>query len=222
MASRAEIAYLSKKFGLTHTADSAIVYELLVWRRSSLWVLMIFGTIATLFALANINRGYKISEAYVDLANPDYSLHRFPRPGELNDFTLEHFHIQSPDNWTRFSGPVTTNVTNPSTGKNEKRYLSLVGTSATSVEAPVGLVTDYTYNNGYMQWGLNEVNGTFKNEANLCLQSSRKDTHGWGEPVIGFSCVNDFLYDKVALNENQIWGYDKETKQISSFDGLYW
>ena len=36
MVSRAEVAYLSQKYELTHTADSAIVYELLVWRRSSL------------------------------------------------------------------------------------------------------------------------------------------------------------------------------------------
>jgi len=221
MASRAEVAYLSKKFGLTHTPDSAIVYELLVWRRSSLWVLMIFGTISTLFALAAINKGYQNSAAYFDLAHPDYSLHRFPKPGELDQYTLDHFRILDPSNWTRFSGPISTNVTDPSTGRTEKRYLSLVGTSAKSVTAPAGLFSEYQYNKPYMQWGLNEVNGTLRNEGSLCLQSSSKGTFGWGEQVFGFSCINDFLYDKVALNKNQIWGYNPSTKQISSFDGLF-
>jgi len=105
MASRSEVAYLSKKMGLTHTPDSAIVYELLVWRRSSLWVLMIFGSIATIFALANISKGYMNSAAYFDLATKS-SLHRFPVPGELELYTQQHFKIKDAENWTKYSGPI--------------------------------------------------------------------------------------------------------------------
>tara|TARA_B110000305_G_C19281223_1_gene559358 strand:+ start:54 stop:392 length:339 start_codon:yes stop_codon:yes gene_type:complete len=109
----------------------------------------------------------------------------------------------------------STNVTNPSTGFTETRYLSLVGTNAKTTMAPAGLVADYKYNNNYMQWGLDKVNGTLKNEMGLCMQSSTHGTFGWGQPVVGFSCINEFLRDKVNLNKNQIWSYNEVTRQIN-------
>ena len=43
MASQQEIDYLSATHGLTFNKDSSLCFELITWRRSSLWILVIFG-----------------------------------------------------------------------------------------------------------------------------------------------------------------------------------
>ena len=72
----------------TLVTDSAICYELMVWRRSALWTLILFGSLATFFAITAINTDALNTEAYYDLAKNGV-LHRFPMPGYLQPYTRE-------------------------------------------------------------------------------------------------------------------------------------
>lgn len=105
---------------MTHTTDSAICYELMVWRRSALWTLIGFGSLATFFALAQINMDYLNAHAYYDLSTKG-ELHRFPEPGYLEEYTLDLFGLEDPSVWTKYSGPLATNITDPTTGLTETR-----------------------------------------------------------------------------------------------------
>jgi len=196
MASRAEVAYLSTKLGLAHTNDSAICYELMVWRRSSLWTLIGFGSLATFFALAQINVDYQNAHAFYDLATQG-TLHRFPELGYLENYTLDHFGLDDPSIWTKFSGPLSTNVTDPTTGRTETRYLDVVG-NAGSISAHLGLVRRYEYDDSNLQWSYEPVNGTVRSEGGLCMDGDHrmgtnvKETSVGGH-LVGNSCINDFL-----------------------------
>ncbi|GMH68808.1 hypothetical protein TL16_g05011 [Triparma laevis f. inornata] len=202
MASRAEVAYLSKKLGLTHTADSAICYELMVWRRSALWTLILFGSLATFFAITAINTDALNTEAYYDLAKNGV-LHRFPMPGYLQPYTREHFGLDDPGDWTVFSGPIKTNITDPSVegDEQEMRYFSLSGTDTQGVGIELGLVTTYDYSKRFQQWSLEPVNGTLRNEDNMCVGTES----GLGSALVTKGCINDFLREKADQNLDLVW-----------------
>ena len=215
MASKSEVAYLSKKLGLTHTPDSAICYELMVWRRSALWTLLLFGAVATYFAISQINMDYFNAGAYYDMAS-NAVLHRFPKPRYLEQYTLDHFGLDDPGLWTVYSGPVKSNVTDPSTNILSKKYLSLSGTSTDGVGIQLGLVNEYDYSKRYMQWSLEPVNGTLRNEDNLCVGT----LNGLGTAIVTKGCINDFLRDYAAVELDQKWEYDKNWNSLKNGNGL--
>jgi len=216
MASKSEVAYLSKKLGLTHTPDSAICYELMVWRRSALWTLILFGAVATYFAIAQINQDYLNAGAYYDMAT-NAPLHRFPKPHYLEEYSFEHFGLDDPELWTVYSGPVITNATLPgSVTQTNYKYLSLSGTKTEGVGIPLGLVPTYDYSKPYMQWSLEPINGTLRNEAGMCVGTES----GLGSKIVTKGCINDFLRDKAAIVKDQVWQYDATTKALKNGNGL--
>jgi len=232
MASRSEVAYLSKKLGLSHTNDSAICYELMVWRRSALWTLILVGGIATAFALQAINMDYLAAQAYYDLATSGV-LHRFPRPGYLEPYTFRHFGLDDPAIWTIYSGPMKTNVTGHANPELNGEFVVSIGGSALAQSGEmVALVPskDYDYTKLYQQWSYNPTNNTIKNEEMFCLDVDTDTSTGiisydsQNKPeyrVVSNGCINDFVRASGVglLRREQIWYYDEEKQRFRNEAG---
>jgi len=227
LASRSEVAYLSKKFGLSHTSDSAICYELMVWRRSALWTLILVGSVATWFAIKQIQTDYLNAQAYYDLATSGV-LHRFPKPGYLDDYTLEHFGLEDPGDWTIYSGSMKANVSDDRINPELRGefIFSLSGGSLSQAGEQLGLVKskEYEYNKLYQQWSFNPTNNTIMNEENFCLDVDKTTRLGGNDyMVVTNGCVNDFVRDKQGINSairpEQKWFYDEDLRRFRNAAG---
>ena len=228
MAGRAEVAYLSKKYGLYQTDDAVVCFELMVWRRSALWILVMFGAISTFFAVNSINNDYHVAQAYEEFERKSV-LHRFPEPGYVNNYTFEHFNIDDPADWTYYSGPMTANATDPSGIGTHTYYFSISSSPLGRAGERVGLSKSYLYSNAFQQWSYVAVNESIKNEQSYCLDvdmskegiASAAAASGDGLPdrfLVTAGCINDFVREVEGvrdasrmIKQTQAWVHDKET-----------
>jgi len=220
MASQQEIDYLSATHGLQFNKDSSLCFELITWRRSALWVLvlfgitnMYFGTVAFIESHINMQYDRRLAEKA--------ETHRFPVPGYVNQNVLDYWGLEDPSAWTLYYGSISFNYTQEQSIFKEGRtyYMGVTGpTSAqTNIDgrlvdndptpdpgAPLGLKSgSFTHGNQWDRFSLN-VNGTLRNGHSFCVNAAEDKV---GAAVTVENCVADFIGYEVESEalDKQTW-----------------
>jgi len=199
MSSRDEIEYLSSTHGLTVNKDSSLCYEMMTWRRSSLWILVLFGTVNCYFGTMALIEDMQHTEYNRELAE-NAPLHRFPSPKYVSEEVRDFWGLADPMTWTLYTGTVEFNHTAINYGDTDTSLLygtyHLVDLAPNGVVTrpaegyPVGLVSrEFSHGDDRSRFSIN-VNGTVRNALNFCMEMG-EDTVGAN--VTLRNCVADFV-----------------------------
>ncbi|GMH78425.1 hypothetical protein TL16_g07797 [Triparma laevis f. inornata] len=216
MASQQEIDYLSATHGLTFNKDSSLCFELITWRRSSLWVLVIFGVFNIYFGTMSYLEARKNFGFDNDLATIA-PLHRFPEPKYMSQAALDHWALTNPDDWTLYYGALSFNYSKADTLLPKRRYFMGItdGSAKQTIDGQddnpmtkpggtIGLVSrTFSYGNDHDRFSMN-VNGTMRNAKGYCVEIAEDEL---GTEVTVEDCAADFLgYDtENTLLDMQTW-----------------
>eukprot|EP00520_Triparma_pacifica_P008489 CAMPEP_0118646036 /NCGR_PEP_ID=MMETSP0785-20121206/7827_1 /TAXON_ID=91992 /ORGANISM="Bolidomonas pacifica, Strain CCMP 1866" /LENGTH=2907 /DNA_ID=CAMNT_0006537973 /DNA_START=24 /DNA_END=8743 /DNA_ORIENTATION=+ len=212
MASQQEIDYLSATHGLQFNKDSSLCFELITWRRSALWVLVLFGITNMFFGITAFVE-HHTNVIYDRKLSNNSPTHRFPVPGYVDQEVLDYWNLKDPSLWTLYFGSVSFNNTKPDSIFREGRtyYMGVSGeTSKQTIDdqdidptpdpgGPVSLKSGtFSHGNDWDRFSLN-MNGTLRNGRGFCVTAA-SDTVG--ADVTVENCVSDFI------------GYDTESEAL--------
>ena len=219
MSSQREISYLSATHGLTFSRDSSLCFELLSWRRSALWVLVIFGVINLVFGCISFSeltlRRHMDSEL-----NEQAPLNRFPIPGYVSDEVLENHNLGNPNDWTLYKAAITFR-------QNGTDYVLTSMPDDGNLTDRVAFVSYdmFSYEKKEHIWSLNN-NGTLRNGKNgLCAEIADGSRHGKSgsmDTIRLENCVADLVgYEGVESEKlkRQTWKFIGDRKIMTTLYG---
>ena len=235
MASQREIDYLSATHGLAFNKDSSLCFELITWRRSSLWVLVLFGVVNMYFGVLSYIEAHNNFKYDTELATAA-PLHRFPVPGYLSKGVQAYWDLHDPSDWTLYYGAIMFNYTKDDTLLLKRKYFmgvisdeanqNIDGVDDRFTAVPGGevgiLSREFSYGNSWHRFSWN-INGTIRNAKGFCLEMAEDKRN---TKLTVQDCAADFLgYEtENILLQRQTWERGEQDKngnyQIKSPGGM--